>query len=348
MRKQGNLITVRIDGSENMAIPPFGGQIDYLTYAGVYRDVWLKIADSISIARLKVETHNVLEPRKTAAVGCDLANPRNVPIRGTVTARISREDGAIVAEAIVAAAELTTRVVFDGLEGLSLWDVDDPVTYNMTVELRSENGADSLSATFGFRTAVFTPSGFVLNGRKLKLRGLNRHQSYPYVGYAMGRSAQERDAEILKRTLKCNLVRTSHYPQSPWFLDHCDRIGLLVFEEIPGWQHIGDEAWRQGAVANVRRMIERDWNHPSIVLWGVRINESKDAHDFYVETSGTCSGTRFTSARQTGGVRYLVESRTSRRRLHHERLHPRQRRIVAHKSSSHRFALAKGEHGLGE
>ena len=71
----------------------------------------------------------------------------------------------------------------------------------------------------------------------------------------------------------CNLVRTSHYPQSPWFLDHCDRIGLLVFEEIPGWQHIGDAAWKRAAIENVRAMIERDWNHPSIVIWGVRINE---------------------------------------------------------------------------
>src|SRR5205085_8794581 len=110
---------------------------------------------------------------------------------------------------------------------------------DLTLEIETAHGTDSLGSRFGFRTAQFTTDGFRLNGRLVKIRGLNRHQAFPYVGYAMGRRAQERDAEIMKRTLKCNLVRTSHYPQSKWFLDHCDRIGLLVFEEIPGWQHIG-------------------------------------------------------------------------------------------------------------
>jgi beta-galactosidase len=140
----------------------------------------------------------------------------------------------------------------------------------------------------------------------LKLRGLNRHQAWPYVGYAMGRRAQERDAEILRRFLRCNIVRTSHYPQSPWFLDHCDRIGLLVLEEIPGWQHIGGREWKQEAVNNVRRMIERDWNHPSIVLWGVRINESADDHDLYAETNRLAR--ELDPTRQTGGIRCITGS----------------------------------------
>ena len=165
---------------------------------------------------------------------------------------------------------------------------------------------DAVTTNFGFRSVAFTAEGFRLNGKPLKLRGLNRHQSFPYAGYALGRSAQERDAEILKHELKLNLVRTSHYPQSPWFLDHCDRIGLLVFEEIPGWQHIGGEAWKAESVENVRRMITRDWNHPSIIIWGVRINESQDDHDFYVETNRLAH--ELDSTRQTGGVRYITES----------------------------------------
>ena len=86
---------------------------------------------------------------------------------------------------------------------------------------------------------------------------------------------QRKDADILRKNLHCNIVRTSHYPQSRHFLDRCDEIGLLVLEEIPGWQHIGDESWKQVAIDNVGRMIRRDWNHPSIILWGVRINESQ-------------------------------------------------------------------------
>ena len=180
----------------------------------------------------------------------------------------------------------------EDLPGLDLWTLDDPVLYEIAVTLTSAEGSDSCSSHFGFRTAEFTSEGFRLNGKPLKIRGLNRHQSFPYVGYAMGRAAQERDADILKNMLKCNLVRTSHYPQSKWFLDRCDRIGLLVFEEIPGWQHIGDEEWKQESIRNVRRMIERDWNHPSIVIWGVRINESLDDARFLCGNQPACARTR--------------------------------------------------------
>lgn len=87
--------------------------------------------------------------------------------------------------------------------------------------------------------------GFYLNGKKVKLRGLNRHQSYPYVGYAMPESMQRMDADILKYELGVNAVRTSHYPQSHYFIDQCDRIGLLVFMEIPGWR---TSAMRRGRI----------------------------------------------------------------------------------------------------
>src|SRR5258707_15799783 len=153
----------------------------------------------------------------------------------------------------------------------------------------------------GFREARFTDHGFELNGSVVKLRGLNRHQTFPFVGQAMPARVQRRDAEILRNSLKCNIVRTSHYPQSRHFLDACDELGLLVLEEITGWQHIGDEAWKDIAVDNVRRMIRRDWNHPSIILWGVRINESKDDHDFYVRTNALAHS--LDKTRQTGGIR---------------------------------------------
>jgi beta-galactosidase len=175
----------------------------------------------------------------------------------------------------------------------------------LALTLRSDAGEDDVSVRFGFREARWTPEGFVLNGQPLKIIGLNRHQSFPYSGYAQGRTSQRRDAEIL-RDLGCNLARTSHYPQSRHFLDRCDEIGLLVFEEIPGWQHIGGAAWKAEAVENVRRMIERDWNRPSVVLWGVRINESQDDHDLYAETNRVAR--ELDPTRQTGGVRYITDS----------------------------------------
>ncbi len=158
----------------------------------------------------------------------------------------------------------------------------------------------------GFREARFTDHGFELNGRVVKLRGLNRHQTFPWVGQAMPARVQRRDAWVLKKELKLNIVRTSHYPQSPHFLDACDELGLLVLEEIPGWQHVGDQAWQDLAVDNVRRMIRRDWNHPSIILWGVRINESQDNHDFYVRTNTLTH--QLDPTRPTGGIRYNYNS----------------------------------------
>ena len=306
LKGRGNLLTVKIDGSENPEIPPFGGRIDYLTYAGIYRDVWLRVSAPIHIANLKIETPNALAPQKCVHLRADLANPQGLPLSGTLTATLRDANGLSIRTATTDVTAASTGIVMDGLDGLSLWELADPRLYTVEVTLATPHGNDDLSANFGFRTAEFTAAGFLLNGRPLKLRGLNRHQAFPYVGYAMGRSAQEADADILKHTLKCNIVRTSHYPQSKWFLDQCDRIGLLVFEEIPGWQHIGGTAWKAEAVENVKRMITRDWNHPSIIIWGVRINESRDDHDFYAETNRVAHA--LDTTRQTGGVRYITDS----------------------------------------
>ena len=301
-----NLITVKVDGSENPEIPPFGGQIDYLTYAGIYRDVWLKVTDAVSIRNMKVETADELSDAKRVSVRCTFANPRGLAFSGTLNADLCDVDGRVLLSVNAAITGSETTLCLENLSGLSLWEINDPQLYVIKLTAETGHGSDTLSTRFGFRTARFTPDGFLLNGKPLKIRGLNRHQSFPYVGYAMGRRTQEKDADILKKMLKCNLVRTSHYPQSTYFLDRCDEIGLLVFEEIPGWQHIGGEVWKNEAVENVRRMVERDWNHPAIILWGVRINESRDDHDFYTRTNAMAH--TLDTTRQTGGVRYSEKS----------------------------------------
>ncbi len=296
-----NLITIKVDGTENPEIPPFGGQIDYLTYAGIYRDVWLKVTDPVSIRHVKIETGNELSDTKAVGVACQLNNPCSHSVAGTLLAELCTVDGRMLYRKQIEISGESAQIAFENLAGLALWQLDAPCLYGLKLTLTTAHGCDELTTRFGFRTAHFAADGFFLNDQKLKIRGLNRHQSFPYVGYAMGRRAQEKDAEILKNTLKCNLVRTSHYPQSTYFLDKCDELGLLVFEEIPGWQHIGGDVWKQESIRNVGRMIERDWNHPSIILWGVRINESPDSHDFYVETNRVAR--ELDSTRQIGGVR---------------------------------------------
>jgi beta-galactosidase len=195
----------------------------------------------------------------------------------------------------------------NNLGSIQLWDLRSPKLYRIEVRLlRGEKLLDHDSRRIGFREARFTPQGFSLNGTVVKLRGLDRHQTFPWVGQAMPARVQRQDALVLRKNLHCNIVRTSHYPQSRHFLDACDEIGLLVLEEIPGWQHIGDLPWQDIAVDNVSRMIRRDWNHPSIILWGVRINESRDNHDFYTRTNALAH--QLDTTRQTGGIRYFQES----------------------------------------
>ncbi|QQA43861.1 glycoside hydrolase family 2 protein [Pelagovum pacificum] len=300
-----NVLTVVIDGSENPEIPPFGGQIDYLTYAGIYRDVWLRITSPVAIGPTKIETPDALADAKTVTARVELDNPQGLPLDGTLKAELLDATGAPVAETQADAAA-TVNLNFEQLTGLELWDLHQPTLYTLRLTLTTGAGEDVTETRFGFRTAEFTTEGFFLNGRHLKIRGLNRHQSFPYAGYALGNAAQRADADILKNDLRLNLVRTSHYPQSVAFLDRCDEIGLLVFEEIPGWQHIGGEGWKAESVENVRRMIRRDWNHPSIILWGVRINESPDDHDFYVATNKAAR--ELDTTRQTGGVRCHTDS----------------------------------------
>jgi beta-galactosidase len=197
-----------------------------------------------------------------------------------------------------------------------IWTLDQPAFYAMYLDLSDkpirkmsdyENLKDHWQQPFGFREAHFDKDGsFYLNGQKIKLRGLNRHQTYPYIGAAAPARLQRKDADIIKYELGCNIVRTSHYPQSPHFLDRCDEIGLLVFEEIPGWQFIGDSDWKGISLRDVEAMITRDRNHPSIILWGVRINESRDDEGFYKATNALAH--KLDPTRQTGGVRFFQES----------------------------------------
>ena len=308
-----NVLAVALDSSERSDIPPFGYEIDYLTFGGIYREVSLRIVAGTFIENIFAKPKNVLTGRPTLDVDCFIQ--RLEPSREPLTVEVTLRDGDRVlakgsqrVPALDAVREPTPYAVhLENLGNITLWDLEHPALYRVHVRLlRGTNAIDEDTRTIGFRDAQFTDHGFALNGKVIKLRGLDRHQTFPFVGQAMPARVQRRDADILRKNLKCNIVRTSHYPQSRHFLDRCDEIGLLVLEEIPGWQHIGDEAWKALSVDNVRRMIRRDWNHPSIILWGVRINESKDDHDFYTKTNAVAHS--LDPTRQTGGIRYFQES----------------------------------------
>jgi beta-galactosidase len=318
-----NVLAVDVDSTERPDIPPFGYEIDYLTFGGIYREVALRIVPETFIENIFIRPKDVLSGNPSVDVECFLENlkasrkPLSIEVElldGDQTVAKASQRIPVVAskksnpDAAIEPTSTSSHVLsIRDLAGVKLWDLNDRNLY--TVRVRLLDGSQTLdqdSRPFGFRKAEFTDHGFELNGKVIKLRGLDRHQTFPFVGQAMPGRAQRRDADILRKKLYCNIVRTSHYPQSRHFLDACDELGLLVLEEIPGWQHIGDEAWKQISIDNVRRMVRRDWNHPSIILWGVRINESKDDHDFYNRTNALAH--QLDPTRQTGGIRYFQES----------------------------------------
>ncbi len=316
-----NILGVKLDSRETLNFPPFGYVIDFLTYGGLYREAYLEVLPKIHVKDVFVRTENVLQDEKTVVAqvslsgfddgeigkaGSHKAGTHEAGIPEPIKATFSlydlrREKRREIGMGSIR-EEISTHTF--NLKDVELWEIDDPALY--TFEVRLEGGKEIHGTTFGFREISFQKEGFYLNGEKVKLRGLNRHQSYPYVGYAMPKSPQILDADILKYELGVNAVRTSHYPQSKHFIRRCDEIGLLVFTEIPGWQHIGDEQWKKAAYEQVKEMVVQYRNHPSIFIWGVRINESPDDHEFYSETNRIAR--ELDPARATGGVRYIKNS----------------------------------------
>ena len=329
-----NVLAVAVDSTERPDIPPFGYEVDYLTFGGIYREVALRVVPQVFLENMYARPVDVLGPDPKVVVECFLdraagSRPGHLSLRAELRKAGDTESVAVAtlpvpeppvlkhnesdagqaqgASSQTGPAPGSYTVTLKNLGKIDLWDLDHPHLYTVHVQLLEDGRAiDAEERRIGFREATFTPAGFSLNGKIIKLHGLDRHQTFPWVGQAMPARVQRQDAKILRNDLRCNIVRTSHYPQSRHFLDCCDEIGLLVLEEIPGWQHIGPKPWQDISVDNVRRMICRDWNHPSIVLWGVRINESRDNHDFYTRTNAMAHA--LDPARQTGGIRYFQES----------------------------------------
>ena len=298
---QKNVVAVRCDSREDLNIPPFGGQLDGLTYGGIYRAVSLDIKEPAYLRDIFIEAKaegdfRIYSSTVGETVGCTL----QAEIRSPSGSRALYQ------------GELSLPIV-GTLNGVHPWSLEHPSLYTLTVRLirPGTNGLpdrvlDERSTRFGFRTLQFVAGGLYLNGQRVELRGLNRHQSYAYQGYAMPDSIQRLDAQLLKKELGCNAVRTSHCPPSPAFLDACDELGILVFTEMPGWQHLGDDTWKAQALQNCREMVCQYRNHPSIFLWGVRVSGSADDEAFYKRTHETVH--RLDPTRPTAGARGFHKS----------------------------------------
>ncbi len=304
-----NLLAVVVDGRGPNVPPLVGsarpGDIDYLMPAGIYRDVTLRLVPDTFVADVFVTATDLLTglPTLTVQVTIDAAGRPRGPARLTVEVLdgqqlIGEQAVAVSIERGVRVEELTFRVD----QSVTLWSPDTPKLY--TVRATLSGGAiasHTLDVTTGFREATFMPDGFYLNGERLEIFGLNRHQLFPYVGMAAPGRLQARDAELIRQELNCNMVRCSHYPQSPHFLDACDQLGLMVWEEPPGWKHVGDRFFQQLVLENVRDMVLRDRNRPSVIVWGTRLDETaSDYQELYAQTRALAYG--LDGSRQTTGA----------------------------------------------
>jgi beta-galactosidase len=305
-----NVLAVVVDGTLQ-DVPPndvAGGDaaIDYLQPAGIYRDVALRIVPEVQIADVFAKPVNVLtSPGLEVAVTVDAAatstdvvvavaliNSAGAPIAGT-SQRISVQRG----------RSTQIGLTMSNLQGISLWSPESPTLYTVRTTVTLGEAVDSFTLTTGFREAVFELDGFYLNGARYEIFGLNRHQLFPYLGMAGSARLQARDAAILKNDLNCNMVRCSHYPQSEYFLDACDAIGLMVWEEPPGWQYVGDLAFREVVLQNVEDMILRDRSRPSVIVWATRLNETNNGptnQSLYADTDQIA--TQLDGSRQTTGA----------------------------------------------
>ena len=276
---------LRWDGQPNVLavrVAPEPNASRWYPGAGIYRNVWLEITGPVHVARwgTYVTTPQVGAARATVVVQTQLRNRRDAPVKASIRATILDASGLPVAQGstaadVAAGSTQTVAATFD-VAHPELWDVDRPYRYSLVTEVL-EAGAvvDRYVTPFGIRSIAFDRQrGFLLNGRSVKLHGVCLHHDLGALGAAVNRRATERQLQIMKAA-GVNAIRTSHNPPSPELLEFADRLGLLVMDEafdmwripkvVNGYSKYYDE-WSE---RDVRDMVQRDRNHPSVILWSI-------------------------------------------------------------------------------
>ncbi len=309
-----NEILVRLDNRNNPLIPPGKPleNLDFCYYGGLHRGATLTVKPDIHISNpsmadivagggVFVSFPKVSEEKAIVEVKTHIANAGKENADGvSMVSSLHEWDSkkgigkkiASVSSSPLSVKSGKTAETIQQIEVASpkLWSPDSPALYMLVSELK-KNGKtiDTEKTRIGIRRIEFTKEkGFMINGTPLELVGTNRHSEYPYVGNALPPSAQFRDIHQI-RSNGFNIVRLGHYPQDPSVLDACDELGLLVIEPIPGWQFFNNnEAFIAHTYSDIRQLIRRDRNHPSIVMWETTLNESwppKEWKDGAVKTA---------------------------------------------------------------
>ncbi len=259
-------ITVRVDNThtEDSTIPL--SRVDWFHYGGIFRSVVIEELEGVSFDKLKVRYK--LSENNSADAAFELELENHCECEMTDTLSIFLDDTEIYKKDVTVDKKLRLETGLIHIENIERWDTENPRLYTVRVEFSGKNMLDRI----GFREIVTKSDGIYLNGRKLFLKGINRHEEHPDWGFGVPFAITKRDIDIIA-DMGCNIIRGSHYPVSKKTLDYLDEKGILFWEEIPMW------GFPQNALANPRvidvglrmhrEMIERDFNHPSIIIWGL-------------------------------------------------------------------------------
>lgn len=295
------LIAVLADNSDDKNYPPGKKQstLDFTYHGGIYRDVWLiatsKVhitdpnkVDKVAGGGVFVHYDNIQDDRAEMSIDIDVCNQMASGQKLSIQSRIIDPEGKTVktlrSQVQLRAGEEKTIRQKQVLKQARLWSPDTPYLYKVEISLIGADGKvlDGGIVRTGIRKAEFRgEDGFWLNGKPYdKLIGGNRHQDYAYVGNAIPNSQHWRDAKKL-RDAGCRIIRVAHYPQDPSFMDACDELGLFVIVATPGWQYWNkDPKFAELVYQDIRQMIRRDRNHPSVLMWEPILNETRFPLEF--------------------------------------------------------------------
>ena len=301
-----NVIAVWADNSDDPSYPPGKAQdvLDYTYFGGIYRDCWLIAHNNVFITDPNYENEvaggglfvafgKVSDALAEVQLKIHVRNATKNPFSGQVEYMLLQPDGTEVARLSdkiqVKAGRATTVSDRMPVKQPMLWTPSTPTLYNLLVRVLDKEGnvIDGYRRRIGIRSIEFKgKDGFFLNGRPYgkPLIGANRHQDFAVVGNAVANSIHWRDAKKLK-DVGMEIIRNAHCPQDPAFMDACDELGLFVIVNTPGWQFWNDAPeFAQRVYSDIRNVVRRDRNHPSVWLWEPILNETWYPADFAKNT----------------------------------------------------------------
>ena len=300
--EEDNVIAVWADNSNDPSYPPGKPQdmLDFTYSGGIYRDCWIIVHNKVFITDSNYENEiaggglfvsfgHISQSQAEIRLDAHVRNSSNTYFSGKIEYQLFDKDNRRVCQASkafsVSKGKARNTSLTIKVEKPELWEPDSPYLYQLHVLLKDKSGhvVDGYRRRIGIRSIEFKgKDGFWLNGKPYPypLIGANRHQDFAIIGNALSNSLHWRDAKKL-RDAGLRVIRNAHYPQDPAFMDACDELGLFVIVNTPGWQFWNKEPiFAQRVYSDIRNMVRRDRNHPSVWMWEPILNETWYPEDF--------------------------------------------------------------------